>query len=264
MPIKSAKQIAFNPLLISQILAHLSLIPMLIYADGRDYLISLIVYFWTGCVGMSMTYHRLLAHKSWDAPRWLEIFGSVCGSLGLTGSSLSWCSIHREHHQKADTVKDPHSPLFMKWGYVQFFSMLSPPNLRFMRHKIKDPFHRALHRHYFLANIAYSGFLCLLDPLAVVYAHLFPAAILWNSGSAVNTVGHLFGYRNFNTADSSKNNGLLALLTWGEGWHNNHHHNPSRYYFGSKLYEIDLAGSLIFLSLWFMGFVGGWGLKKRP
>ena len=243
----SVKQIFLNPLLIAQAIAHLSLIPMVIWAGWEHWLLALGVYFFTGCIGMSMTYHRLLAHGSWKAPRWFELFGTLCASMGLTGSSLAWCSVHREHHQTVDTEADPHSPLYMKWYEVQFLSMLYLPKIKFMQQKLKDPFHRLLHHHYFLINFGYSVFLFFLDPFAVIYAHLFPAALLWNSGSAVNTVGHLFGYRNFQTSDSSKNSLILALLTWGEGWHNNHHYQSQKYYFGTKWYEVDVAGALISL-----------------
>lgn len=250
----SVKNRVLNPLLIAQVVAHLSLIPMLIWAEWRHWLIALAIYFLTGCLGMSMTYHRLLAHNSWKAPRWFEWFGTLCATLGLTGSSLAWCSVHREHHQKADTEADPHSPLHRKWYEVQFFSMFYPPKMKFMSQKLTDPFHRFLHNYYFPINCGYSGFLFFLDPFAVIYAHLFPAAILWNSGSAVNTWGHLFGYRNFKTNDSSKNNLILALLSWGEGWHNNHHYQSEKPYFGTKWYEVDIAGALILFILWIKGF----------
>ena len=250
----------FNPLLTAQITAHLSLFPMLFYAAPRHYLTALTVYFFTGCIGMSMTYHRLLAHGSYRAPRWFEVFGVFCAVLGLTGSSLTWCSVHREHHRLSDTSRDPHSPRFMKWWRVQFFSMLQPPKIKFMRHKLKDPLHRFAHKNYFLINFIYALFLYLWDPFAVIYAHLFPAALLWHSGSAVNTVGHLFGYRNFKTEDFSRNNPVLALLTWGEGWHNNHHHRPGKYYFGIRRYEMDIAGALISVLLFFRN--GGGFMKK--
>ena len=119
----SVKNRILNPLLIAQFIAHLSFIPMLIWAGWQQWLTAFIIYFFTGCFGMSMTYHRLLAHNSWKAPKW---FGTLCATLGLTGSSLAWCSVHKEHHQKVDTEKDPHSPHYMKWYEVQFFSMLYP------------------------------------------------------------------------------------------------------------------------------------------
>lgn len=241
-----------HPLLLAQIICHISIAPMVLLADVSNWLFSLIVYFFTGCVGMSMTYHRFLSHRSWKAPRWLEVFGTLCATIGLTGSSLAWCSVHREHHKRSDTIKDPHSPWFQKWWRVQFLSMLHKPKISFMKDKLKDPFHRFIHKNYFPINFLYGMGCFLMDPFAVIYAYLFPAAFLWNAGSAVNTVGHLCGYRNFYCKDKSKNNPLLAFITWGEGWHNNHHQRPSKFYFGIKWYELDIAGAVI----WLLCFAG--------
>ena len=251
----SLKVFNFFPLLIAQIICHLSIIPMLIWAEVSHYFIALLVYFFTGCIGMSMTYHRLIAHRSWQAPRWLEIFGTLCATIGLTGSSLAWCSVHREHHEKPDTKTDPHSPKFKKWWHIQFFSMLYQPKIRLIRDKLKDPFHSFVHRNYFYINIFYGLGVCFLDPFALVYAYLFPATILWNCGSAVNTIGHLWGYKNFKSENNSRNNPLLALITWGEGWHNNHHWKPKKFYFGVKWYEVDVTGTLIYLL---------YSLKRKP
>lgn len=219
---------------------------MFFLASISHYFICLVVYFLTGCFGMSMTYHRFLAHSSWQSPRWFEIFGTLCATIGLTGSSLAWCSIHKEHHLKSDRDDDPHSPHHMKWWKVQFLSMLHKPRIQFMRHKLDDPFHKFVHKNYFLINLVYAfSILIAIEPFALIYAWLFPSFILWNSGSLINTVGHLFGYRNFNTTDKSKNNFLLALLTWGEGWHNNHHHNPTNYSFKYKWFEFDISSFFI-------------------
>ncbi len=230
-----------------QILAHLSIIPMLLYGTGMEFLISISVYFFTGCIGMSMTFHRFMAHNSWQPSRWLEAFGVLCGSLGIAGSSLAWTAVHREHHKAADTIKDPHSPSHKGFFRVQCLGMLYEPDLRFVQEKLKDPVHQFFHRYYLPINFSYVVILLALDPFSIVYAYLFPAAILWECSSAVNTVGHLWGYKRSNTLDKSKNNPLLALMTWGEGWHNNHHSSPSSYYFGKKWYELDVGGQLIHL-----------------
>ena len=79
----------------------------------------------------------------------------------------------------------------------------------------------------------------------LVYFYLVPAAILWNAGSFINTLSHMFGYRNHETKDSSTNLFLLGILMWGEGWHNNHHASPASHYFGEQWWEIDLGGFLI-------------------
>lgn len=194
-----------------------------------------------------MTYHRLLSHRSWSAPQWFEKIGTLFGTLGLTGSPLAWCAIHREHHIYAETAKDPHSPHFQKWWQVQYLSMRHPPQIRVALDLLRDPFQRFVHRHYFKISMGYAVILFLVDPFLVISAYLFPAAILWNAGSAVNSIGHLFGYRNHATHDESRNNLILGYFVWGEGWHNNHHRSPKKFYFGERWFEVDVSGLLIYV-----------------
>jgi fatty-acid desaturase len=125
--------------------------------------------------------------------------------------------------------------------------MLNIANLKLVRDLIGDPWHRFCHRYYWGIHLMYASTLFLIDPKAVIYAHLLPACFLWQAGSGLNTMGHLFGYRNYKTRDHSRNNFLLAFLMWGEGWHNNHHAYPRRKYFGLKWYEFDLSGCFIFI-----------------
>jgi stearoyl-CoA desaturase (delta-9 desaturase) len=242
----AARQFRVRPLFVLQMIAHLSIIPMILYAQPQHYVAAFVVYFFTGCVGMSMTYHRLLSHRSWRPPPGFEFFGTLCGTLGLTGSSLGWTAVHRVHHTEVDSTDDPHSPHFKGFLWTQFFSMNYVPALSDVKDLIRKPYHRFFHRHYLGVQITYVlllGF--LIGPFAIVYAYLFPAAILWNTGSLVNSAGHMWGYKNFPVKDQSRNNPLLAALTWGEGWHNNHHRYQKKSYFGHRWFELDIAGILI-------------------
>ena len=92
-------------LFFSQVIAHLSIIPMIMYGSWYHWLIGFFVYFITGCFGMTMTFHRLLSHKSWNAPKWFHYFGSLAGFYGLTGSTIGWVAIHRQHHHHTDAQK---------------------------------------------------------------------------------------------------------------------------------------------------------------
>ncbi len=204
-----------------------------------EWLITLSIYLLTGCIGMSVTYHRLLAHKSWKSSRPFEVFGTLLGFYGLTGSSIAWVAIHRQHHNHVDTPKDPHSPVHQPWWRVQFLSMFSPVRPECSLDLIKDPFHRFLHKYYFFIHALILLVLFLLSPKVAIAAYLAPACLLWHAGSAINTIGHMVGYKNFNTKDQSRNNWPLALLAWGEGWHNNH--RPRRPNFGVKFWELDLS-----------------------
>lgn len=194
-----------------------------------------------------MTFHRLLSHGAWSPPRWMEAVGTFLGTIGLTGSSIGWSAIHTAHHKHVDTSEDPHSPIFKGFGGSHFLSMYETPNLLYVKNLVKDPLHQFFHKYYLHINFAWAGCLFLIDPYAVVYAYLAPAAILWNGVSSINSFCHKFGYKNFNTKDSAKNNLVFGVLTFGEGWHNNHHQYPMRSSFKVRAWELDIGGGLISL-----------------
>lgn len=192
-----------------------------------------------------MTFHRLVSHKAWKAPQWFTYLGVFLGSIGLTGTALAWAAIHRQHHMGPDRDIDPHSPNRTPWWRVQFFSMYYRPNLRHVKDLLKKPYIVFFHRYYLIIQLAYAFILYLVDPFAVIYAYLAPAAILWHAGSLINTLGHKFGYRNYKTLDKSVNNLFLGIFMWGEGWHNNHHARPFAKSFKRRFWELDISALII-------------------
>ena len=219
--------------LTAQIIAHLSLIPMFMYAELWMWGIALFVYFLNGCLGMTMTYHRLLSHRSWNPPKWLEYLFTLFATIGMTGSAIAWVAIHREHHRYSDTENDPHSPGYKAWFYAHFLSMFSKVNPRYVVDLMKNKFYIWQHKWYFEINIVYGIILYLVDPFAVVYAWLVPAMILWNGGSLIVSTSH---------RNNKQNNDLIfAITTWGEGYHKEHHDRPAQARFG----KWDLGGFLI-------------------
>ena len=224
-----------------QLIAHCGLVLQLLYGHWYHWVLSFLIYFLTGCFGMTMTFHRLLSHKSWNAPRWFEIVGTVLGTYGLTGSSIGWVAIHREHHHHTDGEKDPHSPHHKGFIRVQWLSMFEKPNPKYAMHLIRDPIHAWLHKWYFALHIAVFVIWYCLDPMLLLCLYLTPAAILWNAGSAINTLTHMVGYRNHDNTDNSTNVWWLGYTMWGEGWHNNHHNDPKNSRFGEKWWEFDLG-----------------------
>ena len=232
-------------LFVSQLIAHIATIYWL-FSDWftlTNFVLIFLVYFFTGCIGMSVTYHRLLTHRSFTASKVFEYFGTLCGTVGLTGSSLSWTAAHRLHHSRADRVGDPHSPGILGYIRAQWFSMFSP--IKISRSPlIKNSFHFWLHKHYLNINMIWALLLFLGGGWwAVVVLYLVPACLLWNAGSLINTICHTrwLGYRRYNIGDSSVNSPLLGFLMWGEGWHNNHHRHQSRSNIGEKWWEIDIG-----------------------
>ena len=228
-------------LFLLQIAAHTGFILQLIYGHWYYWLISIVVYFVTGCFGMTMTYHRLLSHKSWNAPKWFERFGTLCGTYGLVGSSIGWVAIHREHHHHTDKENDPHSPKHKGFISVQWLSMFEKPNPKYAMHLIRDRFHATIHKYYLAIHITIAVVLAVINPMLLLCAYLTPAAILWNAGSFINTLTHMTGYRRYNTDDDSTNIWWLGYFMWGEGWHNNHHNQPNNAAFGEKWWEFDIG-----------------------
>jgi stearoyl-CoA desaturase (delta-9 desaturase) len=239
-------QITADRLFLIQLIAHIFTIFWIFSIPTlSSILIVLFVYFLTGCLGMSMTYHRLLTHKSWKSPKWFEYLGTVLGTLGCTGSSISWTATHRVHHTKTDKIGDPHSPSILGYVKAQWLSMYSPVDIK-RSPVISSKFHQWMHRYYFLVIFLYILLIFLLGG-SIISWFFVPACILWNAGSLINTVCHTtaLGYRNFSTPDQSSNNPLLGICMWGEGWHNNHHKNQTNPNFSTKWWEIDISYLII-------------------
>lgn len=222
-----------HTLLLAQIIAHLSLIPMIMYGELWQWSVVLFVYFLNGCLGMTMTYHRLLSHRSWNPPKWVEYLFTLFATIGMTGSALSWVAIHRKHHRFSDTEKDPHDPATKGWFWTHFLSMYAVVELKYVPDLLRNKFYLFQHKYYFLINLIYAVILYLLDPFALVYAWLIPAMILWNAGSAIVSISHRNG--------GPQTDLSLAILTWGEGYHTAHHKNANAWRFG----KIDLGGWII-------------------
>ena len=222
-------------LLVAQIFAHIGLVYCIFFGTLYWWLVIFLIYFFTGCIGMTMTYHRLLSHRSWKCPKGLEMLFVIITSIGLTGSALSWVSTHRKHHRFADTDKDPHSPKHKSFFYCHFLSMFSKVEIKYAPDLVRQKFYILQHKYYFLISFIYV--ICVMyitnDVNAIFYAWLAPAAILWNAGSLIVSMSH--------RKNTINNDLLLAILVWGEGYHKNHHISPQSFQFG----KLDLGGILI-------------------
>jgi len=227
-----------------QLLAHILAIFWLFSGPSlTDFLLVFLVYFFTGGIGMTVTYHRLLTHKSFKTNKFFEYFGTFCATLGLTGSSITWTAAHRQHHGNTDKQNDPHSPLVLGYVWAQFLSMFSPINIS-RSPVIGDKGHQLFHKYYLHINLAWATLMFALGGTwALMTLYIVPAVVLWNAGSLINTVCHtpFLGYRRYNVPDRSTNNPVLGLLMWGEGWHNNHHRFQSRANIGERWWEIDIG-----------------------
>jgi len=230
-----------------QLVAHVATIYWLLQGPSlADLGVVFFIYFLTGCLGMSVCYHRWLTHRSFSAPRIFEYLFTLFATLGLTGSSLSWTAAHRQHHARADKFGDPHSPWIMGFIEAQWGSMFSPIDIK-RSPVFRSRFHRFMHRNYLSINIVYgAGLLFFGGWNAMAIGWLVPACVLWNAGSLINTVCHTpwLGYKvdhPRSNLDLSVNNFVLGILMFGEGWHNNHHLYQRSPNIGRRWYEIDIG-----------------------
>lgn len=238
-----------NPLFYFHVLTHISIIPMILYSNWYHWIIAIIMYYMYGCWGVAITYHRLVSHKSFESPVWFRNIGLIFGSLGGVGSSIQWTAVHRDHHRHSDTVKDPHNPAggFKRFLEMQFLTMLVPSSPKYVPDLLRQPIHQKLHKYYWHLHASYAIILAAIDPLAVVYAYLFPCLLLWHVMSSLGTFAHTekFGKINYIVKDKSRNLWFLGYFAFGEGWHNNHHYQASDWRFGKEKFEFDISAKII-------------------
>ena len=237
----------------AQFIAHSSFVYFLFSSSLWEWGVVALVYFCNGCIGMTATYHRLLSHRAWNCPPVVEYFGVLCATIGLTGSAISWVAIHRKHHKHTDEEMDPHSPLHKGFFYCQWLSMFESVQLRYVPDLVRQKFYLFQHRYYFPINFLYASVIGLIDSRALLYAWLVPACILWNAGSSIVTLSHLFGSNPHGLKCRARNLWPLGLVVFGEGWHNNHHAFPSRSRFSESLFQIDIGHWYIWLVTRFAG-----------
>ena len=242
-------------ILLGQVVAHAAIVPLLIYGTWEYWISAFCVYSLMTIFGISLMNHRTLAHNTIEIKStFIKIFSLFIATISLQGSSLAWVSMHREHHAHSDTEKDPHSPKNSGFLKSYFLSMMHTPDVkRYGRNLLRDKLVIFFHKHFWKINLGYSSFLfILLGPIGVLSFHLVPAAIQWHASSVVNGLAHyhkkvptIIGYRNFETKELSKNIPLFAYLTFGEGWHNNHHAKVNSYTFKHKWFEYDFVAWII-------------------
>jgi fatty-acid desaturase len=205
--------------------------------------------------GVTMGFHRLLTHRSFQTPRVIEYLLSVLGSLANQGGPLQWVAVHRIHHKHSDAAGDPHSPRDGVWWAHMFWWMPYDAAIddaaeygRYVPDLTRDPVHRVLQRYHVLVPVLLAG---VLYPLGewwggvglswVVWGVFVRTTLLYHATWLVNSATHLWGYQTYRTRDGSTNLWWVALLTLGEGWHNNHHAFPRSARHGLRWWEVDLT-----------------------
>lgn len=199
-------------------------------------------------VGVTVGYHRMLTHRSFKAHPVVKFILLVLASMSLQGAAIVWVATHTKHHAQADREGDPHSPIegffHSHLGWL-FKDRMADPKI-YCRHLLKDPIVVFVDRTFLLW--AMLGFVI---PFAIggwtglLWGGLVRVFLLHHSTWSVNSVCHTFGKREFETNDKSRNEWVVGLLAFGEGWHNNHHAFPRSAFHGLHWWQFDLSGYVI-------------------
>jgi len=208
-----------------------------------------ILYYLTGAIGICLGFHRLLTHRSLRVSRVLEYAIATLGTLALQGGPIEWVSTHRAHHAYSDTARDPHDARkgFL-WSHMTWLFAPNPARLtdaeqvRFARELAADPYYRFLERAHPWLQLALAAALFALGGWSwLVWGIFVRLVVTYHVTWFVNSATHAFGYRSYAAGDLSTNSWWVALLAWGEGWHNNHHAFPFSARHGLRWYEFDFT-----------------------
>lgn len=197
-------------------------------------------------LGISLGFHRLATHRSFKVPKWLEYFFVLCGTLAGQGAVKGWVGFHRMHHLYADRMGDPHdSTQGFWWSHISWLMHEVPAQAelhRFTKDITGDPFYEFCHKYYVVLQLALAVLLYAVGGMPFVVWGIFVRLFVgFHSTCFVNSACHTFGYRTHDVSDRSTNCWWVALLTFGEGWHNNHHAFQSSARFGARWWEVDMV-----------------------
>jgi fatty-acid desaturase len=236
-------------------LFHVGALAAFFFFSWQRLAVMAILYVLAINVGIGMCYHRLLTHRGYHTPKWIEYIMSVFATMALEGGPIFWVATHRVHHQLSDQEGDPHTPKEGGWwahtGWIFFGEALHAQTdvlRRYSPDLYRDRFHVWLSKYHWLP-ITLSGLALVAggwylggwkSALGMVLWGVFLRVTLGLHATwLVNSATHLWGSRRFETRDDSRNSWWVALLTGGEGWHNNHHAHPVSARHGLKWYELD-------------------------
>lgn len=209
----------------------------------------------TGGLGVTLGLHRLVTHRSFQAPKWLEYFLVFCGSLAAQGGVIEWVGLHRHHHVHSDQLVDHHSSQHgFWWSHMGWMLREAPAKAevpRFTKDIAGDPVYQFLETYFLVPQVLLGVLLYWLGGWSFVVWGIFARLVLvYHCTWFVNSATHKFGYRTYETEERSTNCWWVALLTYGEGWHNNHHAFQYSARHGLRWWEIDLTWMTIRLLGW--------------
>ena len=212
-----------------------------IYFTWNMFALTIFMYFLIFGFGVSLTFHRSITHRALTLHPFVEMLGKFFASMGGTGSPISWILIHKAHHRYSDTDKDPHSARDVLKYIVGKYPSVSTRGIRKLA---QSKFNKIMHRHYYLIILSYGAVWAIPGVEYFCYGFVYPMVLTIVAGHLVNWYthsDHVLNYRLNYTKDTSQNNIIVGMITWGEGFHNTHHSYPSRANFSSRPWEIDFT-----------------------
>lgn len=239
--------------LIFQLITHVTTIWAIYYYSITDWLLVIPFYILFAGLGISITFHRYSTHHAFLFPNWMKILGLLFGTLNGHGPSVGWAYKHALHHLTSDTEADPHSPVFNKHFKLYWTNLIyginshhTNINIDVSKHiKNVDKFDNFFTNYYWRIHLAYLLVLASLGSNWVVFAYLVPSALSWLAfGYGVVIAAHYNGKVKYQLGDNSKNNKIVSILVFGEGYQNNHHAFPGDGKYSRSIGEIDPLGWL--------------------
>jgi len=211
----------------------------------RGVLLCLVSYY-VRMFGVTAGFHRYFSHRSYRMNRFWQLMMAILAMTSAQKGVLWWAATHRHHHRYSDQPEDLHSPLQQGfwWSHIGWILARDEGEQDFSRipDLVKYPELRWLEKNQYVPTMLYAVALALLfGPEGLVYGYFLSTVLLWHGTFAINSVMHVFGKRMYDTADDSRNSMIFALLTMGEGWHNNHHHQPGSAAQGFRWWQVDFS-----------------------
>ena len=230
---------------------------------GRDLVIAGVFYTISG-LGITVGYHRLLTHKSFDAPNWVRVGWAIAGGLAIQGSAINWVATHRRHHAYSDEAGDPHSPhldaadgvkgILRGLWFAHIGWMFEPDGTEaevWAPDLLANPAMVKVERSFPWLIVASFTLPAIIGGLwsmslvgaltAAVWGGVLRIALLQHVTWAINSICHFYGTRPFESRDHSRNNLWLSVLSFGESWHNAHHAFPASARHGLRWWEFDAS-----------------------
>lgn len=241
-----------------------SLLALYTGVSTTDVLLLLGTY-WIRMFAITAGYHRYLAHRAYKTSRPMQFLLALVGTTAVQKGPLWWAAVHRAHHRYSDKPKDVHSPLQRGFWYAHVGWIVSPRYEAVTYDDVPDlakyPELRWLDRHFEVPPALLAlGCYAIGGLSGLVWGFAISTVLVWHATFCINSLAHRWGSRRYRTGDESRNNVWLALLTLGEGWHNNHHRYCTSANQGFFWWEIDISYGVLRL----MGALGLVSKLRKP